>query len=102
MVVLVAGRRVSGELAGQLQVRVSLGLVVSQVVYGNRLVWVVFVSTHVRTGCVRVMFSQLIRVIGRVSVGIFFTTLNLTHTNTTRGHDLPGLVRSKTPSHSPL
>ena len=43
----------------------------SQVIYGNELVWVVFVSTRVRTGRVRVLFSQPIRVMGRVSVDIF-------------------------------
>ena len=55
---------------------VSLGLVVSQVIYENGLVRVIFVSTRVRTGHVRVEFFQLIRVAGRVSIGVFFITLN--------------------------
>ena len=35
-----------------------------------------FVSTCVRTGRVRVEFFQPVRVTGRVSVGVFFVTLN--------------------------
>ena len=56
--------------------RVSLGSVMSQVVYRNKLVQVMFVSTCVRTGRVRVEFFQPIRVTGRVSVGVFFATLD--------------------------
>ena len=52
--------------------RVSLGSIVSQVIYGNGLVRLVFMSTRVRTGRVRVEFFQPVRVMGRVSVGIFF------------------------------
>ena len=55
---------------------VSLGSVVSQVVYGNGLVRVIFVSTRVKTGRVMVEFFQPVYVTGRVSVGIFFATLN--------------------------
>ena len=56
--------------------QVSSESVVSQVVYGNGLVQVVFVSTRVRTGRVRVEFFQPDRVTGDASVGIFFATLN--------------------------
>ena len=56
--------------------RVNLGSVVSQAIYGNMLVRVVFVLTRVRTSLVRVEFFQPIRVMGHVSVGVFFTTLN--------------------------
>ena len=77
---LVAGWRVSGELASQLQVncglQVSLGLVMSNVAYGNGLVRVVFMSTRVRTGHVSVEFFQLFHVTGRVNVSVFFATLN--------------------------
>ena len=55
---------------------VSLGSVVSQVVYGNDLVQVVFMSTSFMTSRVRVEFFQPVRVTGWVSVSIFFATLN--------------------------
>ena len=48
----------------------------SHVVYGNELVRVGLVSTHVRTGWVRVEFFEPVCVTGRTSVGIFFVTLN--------------------------
>ena len=56
--------------------RISLGSVVLQVVYGNGLLRVVFVSISVRTGRVRVEFFQPVCVTGHVSVGVFFATLN--------------------------
>ena len=56
--------------------RASLGSMMSHIVYGNRLVRVVFVSTLVKTGRVRVEFFQPVRVTGRVSVDVFFVTLN--------------------------
>ena len=56
--------------------QISLGSVVLQVVYGNGLVRVVFVSACVRMGHVRVEFFQSVRVTSRVSVNVFFTTLN--------------------------
>ena len=62
-----------GSMAG---CQVILGLFMSHVVYGNGLVQVMFVSTRIRTGCVRVEFFQPICVIGHVSVNVFFATLN--------------------------
>ena len=70
---------VGGSVAGwrvNCGLRVSLGLIMSRVVYRNGLVQVVFVLIHVKMGRVRVEFFQLVCVTGRVSVGIFFTTLN--------------------------
>ena len=56
--------------------RVSGRSVVSQVVYGNRLVQVVFVSTIIRTGRVMIELFQPVCVTGRVNIDIFFITLN--------------------------
>ena len=48
----------------------------SQVVYRNELVQVVFVLTRITIGHIRIQFYQPVRVTGRASVGAFFVTLN--------------------------
>ena len=55
---------------------ISLGSVVSQIVYENGSMWIVFVSTRIRIDCDRVEFFQPVYITSRVDVGIFFVILN--------------------------